>query len=233
MNRSDVQTCYTFAMLKAIIFDFDGIIADSEPIHFQAFLMVTKSLGFTFDYEKYLQDFIGFDDRDAFHVMLDMAGFEGDKSAKIVELCAQKQLAFETLVNTGVPALPGVLALIDEASGVLPIAIASGATQRDITLMLKPLERYDAFACIVSADDVTHSKPDPESYAMAAAQLGIEPGACLAIEDTAAGLTSAREAGLMTLGVTTTGPASALHQANRVVQTLEGIDVASLRQWYG
>ncbi len=227
-------------MLKAIVFDFDGIIVDSEPVHFQAFLMVAKGIGLTFDYEKYLADFIGFDDRDAFRVMLDMTGFEGDKAPRIAELCGQKEKAFDALVSAGVSVIPGAVELIDEASAAMPVAIASGATRHDIDLMLEPLGRRDAFETIVSADDVARSKPDPQSYAEAVRRLaaehpalGLQPGECLSIEDTAAGVASARDAGLMTLGVTTTGPASALREATRVIDTLEGVGVATLRRWYG
>ncbi len=231
-------------MLKAIVFDFDGILADSEPLHFQAFLMVTRGMGFEFDYERYLQDFIGFDDRDAFRVILDVVGHDpgsGDKAARIAALCEQKQSTFETLVRSGgAGALPGAMELAESARHAgLPIAIASGATAADIDLMLGGWDRRDVFEVVVSADNVMRSKPHPESYALAVqrlaakhADLGLTPGDCLAIEDTPAGLRSARDAGLMTLGVATTGPAEALSDADRVVETLEGVTLAKLREWY-
>lgn len=229
-------------MLNAIVFDFDGILVDSEPLHFQAFLMVSRGIGFEFDYERYLKDFIGFDDRDAFRVMLDLIGFEGDRATKIAELCELKQSTFETLVRTGgSAALPGALNLIEQARGAgLPIAIASGATLADIELMLAALNRRDRFEVIVTADDVMRSKPHPESYALAVERLAakhpdvrITPGTALAIEDTAAGLRSARDAGLMTLGVATTGPAESLVEANRVVASLDGVTLERLEQWFG
>ena len=229
-------------MLNAIVFDFDGILVDSEPLHFQAFLMVARGIGFEFDYDRYLRDFIGFDDRDAFRVMLDLVGHEGDKAPKIAELSEQKQATFETLVKAGgAAALAGALELIDEARDAhLPIAIASGATAADIELMLGALDRRDRFEVIVTANDVYRSKPHPESYALAVERLaerhpnaGITPETSLAIEDTAAGIRSARDAGLMTLGVATTGPAESLHEANRVVDTLDGVTLDQLRDWFG
>ena len=229
-------------MLNAIVFDFDGVLVDSEPLHFQAFLMVARGIGFEFDYDRYLKDFIGFDDRDAFRVMLDLVGHEGDKAPKIAELCEQKQATFETLVEAGgASALAGALELIDEACDTgLPIAIASGATAADIEMMLAALDRRDRFEVIVTANDVMRSKPHPESYALAVERLaerhpdaGITPGTSLAIEDTAAGLRSARDAGLMTLGVATTGPAASLSEANRVVESLEGVTLGRLHEWFG
>lgn len=225
-------------MLKAIVFDFDGVVADSEPIHYRAFLEVGKRIGVAFDYAHYLRHYIGFDDRDAFRAMLASANMPTDE-AHVSELCQQKRIAFESLVNSGAAAIPGAVELIDEAHGQLPIAIGSGATSFDIELMLEGLGRRDKFEVIVSADHVRRSKPDPATYRLAVEQLAVKhpalnltPGECLAIEDTAAGIESARGAGLMTLGITTTGPASALTRANRVEQGLEGVTMSLLRQWF-
>lgn len=122
----------------------------------------------------------------------------------------------------------------------MPIAIASGATRLDIELMLEGLGLRERFELIVSANDVSVSKPHPQTYARAAEQLaamhpglGLRPGECLAIEDTAAGIESATGAGLLTLGLTTTGPAETLHRAMRVVPNLTGVTIDQLRRWYG
>ena len=80
---------------------------------------------------------------------------------------------------------------------------------------------------------MAHSKPDPASYALAAERLGVDPGSCLAIEDTAAGLASAAGAGMMTLGLTTTTNAAALAQAGRVLPDLTGVTLEQLQNWYG
>ena len=224
-------------MLQAIVFDFDGVIVDSEPLHYQAFVLVGKSIGFEFTYEQYLATYIGFDDRDAFRVMLGAAGQSADAD-RIAQLCQQKQTAFNAVARMGQQrntlALPGALALVDECHRTdLPRAIASGATREDIDLMLGFLDRRDRFEVIVSADDVQHSKPDPASYARAVQRLGVEPGHALAIEDTVAGLTSARDAGLQTLAVCTTADAPTLEPcADRVVDGLAGIDLEQLRQWF-
>lgn len=225
-------------MFKAIVFDFDGVVVDSEPLHYRAFLQVGKGIGVAFDYAHYLRHYIGFDDRDAFRVMLASVGLPAEE-AHVAELCRQKKTAFEGLVNQGAAAIPGAVDLIDEAYGQIPIAIGSGATAFDIELMLKGLGRRDRFEVIVSADDVYRSKPDPATYRLAVDKLAakhpglnLTPGDCLAIEDTAAGIESARGAGLMTLGITTTGPASALTRAGRVEQGLQGVTMSLLRQWF-
>lgn len=224
-------------MLDAIVFDFDGVIVDSEPLHYQAFVMVGKSIGFEFTYDQYLAQYIGFDDRDAFRLMLAVSGEEPTEQ-RVAELCAMKQPAFDAIVKMGAAsegiAIPGALALMDAcAEAGFPIAIASGATRADIELMLELLERRALFDVIVTADDVEHSKPDPASYAMAADRLGVTAGNCLAIEDTAAGLASAKGAGLQTLGLATTGSADALSAAGRVIDDLQGVTLEQLNAWYG
>jgi beta-phosphoglucomutase len=227
-------------MLNAIVFDFDGVVVDSEPLHFKAFLEVVGSLGYQFDYDQYLRDFVGFDDRDVFATVLALLDKQ-EAAGQIAQLCADKQKVFDNIIQTGgATPIPGVLELIDQAHGSLPIAIASGATKQDITLMLGHLDRLDRFETIVSADDVLHSKPDPTSYRLAVEQLAkanpkldLQPRDCLAIEDTVAGIQSATQAGLMTLGLATTTSAQALHETQRVVESLDGITLEKLSVWYG
>ncbi len=224
-------------MLEAIVFDFDGVLVDSEPLHYQAFVLIARSLGIELTFEQYVQTYIGFDDRDAFRVMLEVIG-EAPTPQRIAELSAAKQPAFNTIAESaaasGSIAVPGAVELLDRAIDAgLKVAIASGATRADIELMLGILDRRDRFKVIVSADDVEHSKPDPASYAKAAAALGVSTDRCLAIEDTVAGLRSASAAGLKTLAVTTTHEAALLEpEADRVVETLEGVTPDQLKQWF-
>ncbi|MEE9403436.1 MAG: HAD family phosphatase [Algisphaera sp.] len=223
--------------LSAIVFDFDGVVVDSEPLHYQAFVMVGKSIGFDFTYDQYLAQYIGFDDRDAFRLMLAVSGEEATDD-RLAHLCESKQKAFDVLApmaaNSGSIAIPGALELIDAAHAAgRPIAIASGATQADIHLMLTLLGRRDRFDIIVAADDVAQSKPDPTTYAMAVEKLGVNPATALAIEDTKAGLLSAQGAGLQTLGLATTAPADHLDITDRVLDDLTGVTLEQLDTWYG
>jgi beta-phosphoglucomutase len=230
-------------MLKAIVFDFDGVIADSEPLHYRAFLKVAQEFGVTFTYDQYLRDFIGFDDRDAFRVMLGAkpgAIASPTIEEKVGRLTLLKAKAFELAVEEGIDTIPGTVDLIKQAGAQMPIAIASGATRADIDLILAKLGLAHLFSTIVSADDVERSKPDPASYRMAVELLtrkhpkaDLAPEFCLAIEDTHAGLTSAKTAGLMTLGVATTGPAESLSVAHRVIAGPHETNLDQLRAWFG
>lgn len=230
---------YTAGMLKAIVFDFDGVIVDSEPAHFRAFAEAAKSIHYEFDYQHYLGAFVGFDDRDAFRAMLRDRGHPPDER-QIAQLCRLKHAAFERLVGKAVSAIPGAVPLIQESHGQLPLAIASGATMLDIELILGGLNLRDRFQIIVSADHVGRSKPDPQTYVRAVEQLAarhgelaLSPCDCLAIEDTSIGIDSARAAGLLTLAVATTAPAARLRTAHRVEPSLEGVTLARLREWFG
>lgn len=228
-------------MLKAVVFDFDGVLADSEPLHYQAFMQAAGNLT-EFDYPTYLTRFIGYDDRDTFRVMLTGKAQQADEAteARVKALAEVKQQAFASLVEHGAGAVDGAWELVDELAGQLPLAIATGATRMDIELMLEKLGKADLFDAVVTADDVSRSKPDPQSYALAVRRLAarhdslaLQPGECLAIEDTSAGLASAQGAGLLTVGVATTGPAEQLRAANYVVQSPAALSLALLRQWFG
>lgn len=230
-------------MFKAIVFDFDGVLVDSEPLHFEAIREVGRTIGVDFDYQQYLSELVGFDDRDAFaHLLRKARATVPDVAmgiAPIEKLCQHKRAAFEARVSRGIEPIPGALELVDAAGAQMPIAIASGALQSDIAMILDRLGRREAFEVVVTADQVARSKPDPQSYALAVQrlaalhpELALEPGDCLAIEDTVAGLASARGAGLRTLGVTTTSAADQLDGAERVVEGLAGLTVEQLRAWF-
>jgi len=232
--------CYTWGMLKAIIWDFDGVIVDSESLHYRAFAQISRRLDVELTWEEYVERYIGYDDRDVFRLLLTAGAKANDDSRQVETLCAQKAELFEQMVVEGIQPMPGAVELIGNAARQMPLGISSGATQRDIALILGRLGLLDEFKVIVAADNVARSKPDPQSYVLAVSglsqlrpELALEPGDCLAIEDTAAGIESARAAGLMTLGLTSTGSAELLHRAHRIVDTLEGLGVEQLQAWFG
>ncbi len=223
--------------LHAVVFDCDGILVDTEPLHYRAFQEVLGPLGLGFDYDRYLERYIGFDDRDAFreafregHRELDPDGLE--------RLIHQKARALVRLVEQGLSTFPGVVELVRSLAGEgIPLAVASGALRNEVALFIQSLGLSDAFSVIVAADDVTRSKPDPESYRLAVERLAsvkgdpsIVPDACVAIEDTVTGILSAKRAGLMVLGVANSYPVEELKaHADWVVESLARVNVETLR----
>jgi beta-phosphoglucomutase len=233
-------------MINAVIFDFDGIIVDSERLHWAAFNKVLAPLGKTILWEDYVRIYIGFDDRDTFRAICPMLGPErsergpviaghrpqGEAKTELAGLIEKKAAAFQDLLESdGAAALPGSVELIRHLSGNIPLAICSGALREDILPILGKLGIETAFDTIITADDTHISKPDPAPYKLAMKRLGVTSG--LAIEDTPAGIASAKGAGLKVLSVTNSYPADALTQADAVIASLEGLTLEKLNRLVG
>ncbi len=222
-------------MLKAVVFDFDGIIVDSEPMHYRAFQKVLEPLGAGYSWQEYVDRYMGFDDRDAFREAFRMHGLQLAEG-KLADLIDAKATSFQDVIADGVRPYPGVVELVKSLSGRIPLAICSGALRSDIEPVLQQLSLQGAFDLKVTAEDVHASKPDPSSYILAVQRLqgafpghGITPAASLAIEDTPAGIMSAVGAGMTVLAVTNSYPAVDLVKASRTVESLAGITIEDLR----
>ncbi len=223
-------------VLNAVVFDCDGVLVDTEPLHYQAFQEVLRPMDLGFDYDHYLKYYIGFDDRDAFIEAFREGGRPLDAET-LYSLIEAKGKALLRIIANGVSTFPGVTALVHElAAGGIPLAVASGALRHEVELFLKVLGIGDAFSVIVAADDVSRSKPDPETYRAALyrlqEQLGsnhADPTRCIAIEDTPTGIQSAKAAGLFVIGVTNSFPAEELRElADLVVQSLAEITLETM-----
>ncbi|ABB31582.1 HAD-superfamily hydrolase, subfamily IA, variant 3 [Geobacter metallireducens RCH3] len=221
-------------MLSAVIFDFDGIIVDTEPLHYRAFQAILEPLGLGYAWEEYVNLYMGFDDRDAFREAFRVHGRTlNDHELEL--LIDRKAAAFQEIISSGVAPYPGVVELIRSINGTFPLALCSGALRCDILPILAGLGLSNAFDVMVTAEEVTASKPDPASYALAVERLaaafvdrGILPGRCIAIEDTPAGIASATGAGIPVIAVTNSYPAEMLSGAVRVVDSLAGLALADI-----
>ncbi len=211
-------------MLTAVIFDFDGIIVDSEPLHFRAFNEVLQPHGKEISWEDYCDTYIGFDDRDAFKAIFE-AHREKISSSTLKDLIRRKADVFQNYIENGeATPLPGAVELIKSIPGRLPVALCSGALKQDITPVLQKLGIDNAFSVIVTAEDTAKSKPDPAPYLLALEKLGISDGAtAAAIEDTPAGIISAKGAGLKVLAVTNSYDRQYLLEADAVTDSLEQV----------
>ncbi|HEY5191141.1 MAG TPA: HAD family phosphatase [Candidatus Deferrimicrobium sp.] len=215
---------------ESVIFDFDGILVDSEPMHHRAFAEVLDPLGLVFTWQEYVETYMGFDDRDAFREAFRAKGIDLD-DANLAKLVAAKSRAFQDGLRNGVTSYPGAVPMIESlhAAG-RPLALCSGALRSDIDPILAQLDVARRFDVIVSADDVRRSKPDPESYALAFAKLSERcatlltvPGKSVAVEDTPAGIRSAKGAGLRVLAVTNSYGAGELAEADWITGSLENV----------
>src|ERR1700754_3745664 len=157
-------------MLKAIIFDCDRVIADSEPLHMGTLQQVLAEEGMTLTEEIYYRDYLAFDDRNAFTRAF------GDHSrplsgVKLGEMIARKAARLEPVMRTHLRIFPGVAGVIRRASATYPLAVASGALRHEIELILQQAGVRDCFQTVVSAEDVARGKPDPEAFRRAYAAL--------------------------------------------------------------
>lgn len=224
----------TASRLQAAIFDFDGVIVNSEPLHFAAFQRILQPLGIAFTWEDYTEFYLGFDDRDALRQAFRQSG-KRVADAELPGLIDAKAQAFQDLAEErGAVPYPGVVELIRALDREVPVALCSGALRRDVDPILRKLGLRDCFKVLVTADEVAVSKPDPASYVLAVKRLSdvtgkpLEAVRCVAIEDTPAGLEAAMGAGLVVLAVANTYEAKRLSAAARVVDSLAGVKPADL-----
>lgn len=223
-------------MLRALIFDFNGIIVDDEPIHFQLFQKVLSEEGIVLTEEAYYERYLGFDDRGAFE-----AGYRQNQqpldALKLHELIDRKARYYQEAIRNHVAIFPGVKDLIAGLTPSLPLAVASGALRHEIETILATAGLLEFFDAIVSAEDVSRGKPEPEIFLKALAALNaqhngapIAANECVVIEDSKEGIRGARRAGMKCLAVTNSHPAELLVDANAVVKSLEDITLSYLQQ---
>lgn len=213
---------------RAVIFDFDGVIVDTEPLHYRAFQQILAPRGLGFSWEEYVETYMGFDDRDAFTEAFRSGGLPLEQG-ELARLIARKADIFQDVIQEGITPYPGVVELIRALHAAeVPLAICSGALRSDIVPILETLAIGGCFDIIVTADDVAKSKPDPECYRVAYERLRehrseAEFGATdtVAIEDTPAGIGAASSAGLKVVAVTNSYGAEHLTGADHTVASLE------------
>ena len=220
-------------MLRAIVFDFDGVIANSEPLHYRAFRDVLAECGVGLSEAEYYKQYLGFDDLNVFRQVAGDRGLAWS-AERIEALVATKAVRMEHLEGDGSILFPGATAAIHRTSAALPIAIASGALRGEIGRILDREKLTSCFRFVVGAEDTPVSKPAPDPYLRAVALLAqsidrLQPAECLAIEDSPWGLQSARTAGLHTVAVAHTYPRTAL-EADLVVDSLDELDLGVMQR---
>jgi len=224
-------------MLKAIIFDCDGVISDTEPIHMAAFQRVLAEEGITLRNEDYFARYLALDDRGCFRQAFgDRGNSLGESDLK--SLIARKSAYVDAAMEADLKLLPGAAKFIKLASSSYPLAVASGALRHEIELVLKSGGVRDCFRAIVSAEDVERSKPNPDPFIKAFnllrsfSEIAIEPDECLVIEDSIHGVRAAHEAGMRCVAITNSYPAGKLKEANLIIDSLETLSLRELENLF-
>lgn len=177
---------------QLLIFDFDGTIADSSPLHEAAFKAVLEPLGITVDYPR----LAGRSTRDAVRLSYELARQTPPDAALVEELATRKQVLGRELIADLLVALPAAAELLDWVRPRFPLALVSSGSRATIALSLARLGMADWFASVITADDVQRAKPDPQGFLLALAHGGVEPREALVFEDAESGFEAARRAGI-------------------------------------
>ncbi|OQW31751.1 MAG: hypothetical protein A4E19_00035 [Nitrospira sp. SG-bin1] len=221
--------------MRAVIFDFDGVIADTEPLHFDSLRRTLAGVEIVVTEQEYYADYLGFDDRGC--ILEALRAHRRPISPSLVEeLMAKKAAAYLSSIKDHLVVFPGVREFVETAAVAYPIAIASGALRVEIELVLEQIGIRQAFRHVISAEDVTHGKPNPEPFLQALAGLNrqsstisISPDSCLVIEDSLPGIRAARSAGMKVLAVANTHTRQDLHEADAVSDSLSTTSLKELR----
>lgn len=223
-------------MLRAVIFDFDGVVADSELLHYRALNSAFGLHGVTIPEDEYYERYLGYSDYECVEIVNEdyKMGLDG---GSIERLIAHKTDVFNRLARQERAIIDGVVDFVEMLrANEIPMAVCSGGTQSDIALMVEGTELAGVFDQIVSADDVKKGKPHPEGYELALRLLNergnerIKAGQCVVIEDSHWGLEAARNAGMHTIAVTNTYDAGHLGPcAEMVVNRLDEITMGDLQ----
>ncbi len=219
--------------LEGVVFDFDGVIANSEPLHLRVYQVLLAQQGLPFSASEYYERYLGLDDIGVFQALARDKGLDITDD-RLTALIALKTAIFLRLVREGDVLFDGAAACVAAVAAEVPTAIASGALRHEIEQVLDAAGLRAMVPIIVAAGETAKGKPAPDPYARAVQQMSerigrrIDPSRVVGIEDSPTGLRSARDAGLRTLGLATSYPAGSLVDAEHVVHDISHVTLALL-----
>ncbi len=226
-------------MIRAVIFDFNGVLVDDEFLHFELFREVLAEVGVDLTERQYHQKYLGFDDRRCFEEVLTDNG-RASAPSFLDDLIARKAERYIPRAAEGLRYFPGAISAVHALAVRFPLAINSGALRPEIEFSLQRMGLRERIVAVVSAEDATNGKPDPEGYLLALDALrsavgdDLEAAHCLVFEDSLAGIMSAKGAGMWAVGVSNTYGEEALRNAgaDAVLRGLESLDVRWVEQMF-
>ena len=221
-HRKTIQS----SVRPAVLWDMDGVIADTAPFHFEAWRRIFAKYGVNYTIKQFKQAFGRRNETIIPEVLgKPMSGMEIDAFAR------EKEVLFRRLARGKIKAFPGAVDLIKKLSeNGVKLALVSSTPPRNIDAVLVNLDIKDLFQTIISGADVLKGKPDPECFLLAASRLGVDVKTCVVIEDSTAGVAAAKAAGMKCIAITNTRLRSQLRQADLIIKSLKDIDVDDLKK---
>ncbi len=225
-------------MLKAILFDFNGVIADDEILHLELFQKVLLEKGISLSQKDYFEkNYLGMDDHDCFRAVIKAQG-RNISDTDLQHLIAKKAAAYQECFQDRMVLFPGAVELVKQCAQHYPLVIVSGALRPEIEAILQHADIRSCFKAIVSAEDVQEGKPCPEGFLLGLKEINkahdldssVQPAECLVIEDSPFGIQGARDAGMRCMAITHSYDADRLQVADLVVSSLQNMSLSSLEQ---
>jgi beta-phosphoglucomutase family hydrolase len=214
--------------LEAVIWDMDGVIADTADYHYRAWQEVINERGVSFTKEAFMKHF------GQRHDTI-IKTFLGDTftPAQITKISGKKQARYREMVTNNVMGLPGAVELIKALNNTgIKVAMGTSAVPDNVDVILQGLHIEKYFQAIAYGTEVPEGKPSPDIFLLAAEKLGIKPINCVVIEDAIAGVAAAKSAGMKCIAVTNSHPADKLQNADLIVDSLEKVDINTLRELF-
>jgi len=214
-----------------VIFDVDGVIADTEAVNAQASIKMFSDLFSADDVRR--EDFtegLGRGAEAYIKAAAEVHHLELSDKQVVAATHARQENFLKLLKEQPLPPFPGVLELITEGlkRSDIRLAIATSSTREKSEAVLQSARIPYTDMVYITGDQVTHKKPHPELFLLAAERIGIEPGKCVVIEDAPNGVQAAKAAGCTCVAVTNSTSAEHLHEADLVVDSLESVDIDTL-----
>jgi len=216
------------ARLEAVLWDMDGVIADTMEYHYGAWRDILKEKGIILTKDDFLPLFGQRHDNIIRFAL-------GDKltTEEIEALSDKKQALYRERVGKNIRPLPGAIELIKSLNEYkIKTALASSATPENIAIIVRGLGIEGCFQAYVNRPEVAEGKPSPLIFQLGAQKLGVKPANCVVIEDAIAGVTAALKAGMKCVAVTSSHPGERLKNADLIVNTLEKVNLEVLRELF-
>jgi beta-phosphoglucomutase len=206
--------------VKAVIFDFDGVLVDSEPLHEWAIRRSVEHLAWDFSHDRFLAEIVGRGDINAYRRIAEWNNASIDDPAIHALLTRKWDLMREGVETRRYTLQPGALNAARAAAARGPTAVCSGSVRQTVHHMLEHAGLRPFMRAVVCGDEVSRMKPDPEGYLTTARLLNVRPEDCLVIEDTPTGVKAGKAAGMFVVGVCHTVSAEALHEADIALDSI-------------